>query len=108
MSLPIEIGERIVSHPFDHYGVVGGRSKPTICEVILDEPLKHTDRVWSSWDEVQREQDYEIENAQRRVIHAEYDLENCNTRLRRARTDVKSAQTELRSARAELKKAKAG
>jgi hypothetical protein len=107
VTLPVPVGERIVSTPFEHRGVVGEGSSASICRVILDEPLPHTNRVLSQWSEIHREADYDLAEQARYVEWAVRDLAAANASLLHAKKKVEKARADLREERAKLREAKA-
>lgn len=103
-DLPLPVGTRIVSHPFEHYGVVGEASDPHMCEVILDEPLKHTDRVWKQWHEVEAEDDYTLRVARKQFYWAERAADDATKAVASAEVRFRAAVRERQKAAREMER----
>jgi hypothetical protein len=88
---PFPEGTRVVTTPFEHRGVTG---KSTVYGtfIILDEPMKHTDRVQASWDEVHLESDYDIAAQQ-------YYVDDAKERVQDLQADIRSLEKRLTNAK---------
>lgn len=95
-------GARVVEVPFRHRGVVE-RPNTFGCSIRLDEPMKHTDVIYSAWNEVWDEGEYDIAVAQQNLDWALDDRKRTDDNLRRAKEAHMAALRVIADANDELR-----